>query len=288
MPRPDRALPNGKIAVYRHPLAIRLTHWLNVLALLVMLTSGLQIFNAHPALYFGKAANFDHPVMAMGARDDGHGGLIGVTRLAGREYVTTGLFGVSKVEGQPTERAFPTWITLPPTQDLATARLWHFFFAWVFAINGALYLAYGLIRRHIQRDLWPTGAELRHIGGAIVEHARLRFPKGEAARRYNVLQKLSYLIVVLGLLPLMILTGMTMSPGLDAAFPWLLDLFGGRQSARTVHFITATAIVLFVLVHLVMVVAAGLVNEMRSMITGRYVIDAPAPAPPAPEPGASA
>jgi thiosulfate reductase cytochrome b subunit len=288
MPRPDRVLPNGKLAVYRHPLTVRLTHWLNVVALVIMLFSGLQIFNAHPALYFGKASTFDHPFMSMGSRDDGKGGMVGVTTVAGRAFVTTGVFGVSKVGGQPAERGFPTWLTLPPSQDLATARLWHFFFAWVFAINGALYVLYGLVRRHIPRDLWPTGTELRHIWADIVAHAQFKFPKGEAARRYNVLQKLSYLIVMLGFLPLMIATGMTMSPGLNAVFPWLLALLGGRQSARTTHFITAAGIVGFVAVHLFMVVAAGLANEIRSMITGRYVIDPSAdPAPvPAPEPGA--
>ena len=287
MPRPDRALTKGRIAVYRHPLAIRLTHWLNVLALLIMLTSGLQIFNAHPALYFGKASNFDHPVMAMGARDNGKGGVIGVTTIAGHDFVTTGVFGASRTDGGDlAERGFPPWLTFPPQQDLATARLWHFFFAWVFAVNGALYVGYSLLRGHLRRDLAPTGTELRHIGASIVEHIRLHFPKGEAARRYNVLQKLSYLAVMFGLLPLMILTGMTMSPGLNAVFPWLLELFGGRQSARSLHFIAPSAIVLFVLVHLVMVVLAGAVNEIRSMITGRFVIDGTKTPAGAPEAGA--
>ena len=276
MPRPDRLLTRGRIAVYRHPLAVRLTHWLNALALLILLTSGLQIFNAHPALYLGKAADFSHPIMALQAREQANGRIIGVTRIGGREWVTTGILGASRGEdGEMAPRGFPAWITLPPGQDLATARLWHFFFAWVFALNGAAWVVYGLVRGHIRRDLWPARAELRHIGRSIIEHARLRFPRGEAARHYNVLQKLSYLMVMLGALPLMILTGMTMSPGLNAAFPWLLALFGGRQSARTLHFAVAAAIVLFVLVHLVMTLAAGAVNEIRSMITGRHVIAGP-------------
>ena len=278
MPRPDRILGEGRIAIYRHPLSVRVTHWLNVVAFLVLLTSGLQIFNAHPALYFGKAADFDHPVMAMQARELENGSTIGVTRLGGREWVTTGLFGASRVSsGEMAPRGFPPWITLPPGQDLATARLWHFFFAWVFALNGALYVAWGMGRGRIQRELRPTALELRHIGRLIADHARLRFPKGEAARRYNVLQKLSYLAVMFGLLPLMVLTGMTMSPGLNAAFPWLMELFGGRQSARTIHFMVAAALVLFLLVHLLMVLAAGAVNELRSIITGRYVIETGTP-----------
>ena len=98
----------------------------------------------------------------------------------------------------------------------------------------------------------------------------LDFPRGEAARHYNVLQKLAYLGVLVVLIPVMILTGLTMSPSMDATWPWLLDLFGGRQTARSIHFIAAWALVGFLVVHLVMVVLAGPVNEIRSMITGRY------------------
>jgi thiosulfate reductase cytochrome b subunit len=109
-----------------------------------------------------------------------------------------------------------------------------------------------------------------HVWADIKHHARLQFPTGEAARRYNVLQKFAYLSVLILLIPGMILTGFTMSPGLDAALPWLLDLFGGRQSARSLHFIFAMGIVAFIVVHLAMVVLAGPINEVRSMITGRY------------------
>ncbi len=280
---PDRLLNDGRLSVYRHPVAVRVAHWLNAGALLLLLLSGLQIFNAHPALYLGKASRFDQPVLAMESRPGPGDRLIGVTRLFGREWVTTGLFGASRDGAEVVDRGFPSWATLPPGRDLATARIWHFFFAWVFALNGAAYLAWGLATGRVRRELLPTGAELKRIGTSIAEHARLRFPKGEAARRYNVLQKLSYLGVLFGLLPLMIVTGMCMSPGLDAAFPWLPAVFGGRQSARTVHFTVASLIVLFVLVHLAMVVAAGLVNEVRSMVTGRYVIDPRAEAEPTAE-----
>lgn len=120
----------------------------------------------------------------------------------------------------------------------------------------------------------PRLAQLspRYILADIVDHVRLRFPKGEAARHYNVLQRLAYLGVVAGLLPLMLLTGLTMSPGFDAIAPWLVDVFAGRQSARTIHFVSATLIVLFVIVHVVMVVLSGPLNSLRSMITGRYAI----------------
>jgi thiosulfate reductase cytochrome b subunit len=132
-----------------------------------------------------------------------------------------------------------------------------------------------LVSGHLRRDLAPSGGELKHIGASISEHIRLRFPKGEEAKRYNVLQKLAYLLVALILLPLMLLSGLAMSPGMDAGYPFLLDMFGGRQSARTVHFIAASGIVLFVVVHLVMVLISGVWNNLRSMVTGRYVIKVP-------------
>ena len=118
-----------------------------------------------------------------------------------------------------------------------------------------------------------------HLAREIADHARLRFPKGAEARRYNALQKLAYLAVIFGLLPLMVATGLTMSPAFDAIAPWLLDLFGGRQSARTIHFITASLLVAFVAVHIAMVLLSGVFNNMRSMITGRYAIETERPSP---------
>lgn len=274
-----------RLLVPRHGLIVRLTHWINALSLLLLLLSGLQIFNAHPALYWGQQSDFAHPWLAMGAETHGDQ-LRGVTAIGSARFDTTGFLGVSKQHGVEVARGFPTWLTLPAERYLAVGRRWHFFFAWVFAINGAIYIASGVLSRHLQRDLLPTGEQLKpsYIWADIRDHLRLKFPKGEEARHYNVLQKGAYLAVVLILLPLMVLTGMTMSPGLDATFPWLLDLFGGRQSARSIHFITANLIVLFFLVHIAMVVLSGLWNNLRSMITGRYAIEiAPTPEPtPAP------
>ena len=193
---------------------------------------------------------------------------------------TTGFLGASVNHGRLTGQTFPSWMTLPSWRDLESGRRWHFFFAWVFAINGLIYLLVSILTRHFQRDLVPTKEQIKpsHILHDIVEHAKLHFPTGEAAKHYNVLQKLAYLAVIVVLLPTMILTGLTMSPGFNAIAPIFLDLFGGRQSARTIHFITANFIVLFVLVHLTMVVLAGPLNEIGSMITGRYRIK-PDPAP---------
>jgi len=264
----------AKVLVRRHSGATRLTHWINVLAVSLLLMSGLQIFNAHPALYWGAKSHFDEPWLSVGAAERG-GRTVGITHVAGHDVVTTGVLGYSGKPGAGEARGFPAWATLPSWRDLATGRRWHFFFAWVFVLNGLVYLSAGLAGGHIRRDLWPTRAQLapRNLWHEVVTHARLKFPKGEEAKRYNALQKLAYLGVALVALPLMVATGLTMSPGVDAAAPWLLDLFGGRQSARSIHFICASLVVLFVVVHLVMVVASGTWNNIRSMVTGRYAVD---------------
>jgi thiosulfate reductase cytochrome b subunit len=256
-----------KRLVYRHSVLVRITHWINVLCILVLVMSGLQIFNAHPALYIGQKSDFDAPVLSMGARYDDAGRPIGVTQVLGKEFNTTGVLGLSTQNGQLLVRGFPAWATLPSYQDLAMARRWHFFFAWLFVINGAVYVIASLINRHVWRDLIPSGAQLRGIGASIRDHALLRFDHG---RDYNVLQKLAYLAIIFLILPLLILAGWTMSPGLNAAWPWLVEAFGGRQTARTVHFIMATTVVLFVVIHVVMVLISGVGNNLRSMITGRY------------------
>ena len=231
--------PPPRRVAYRHRLPTRLWHWLTALTVFVMLMSGLMIFNAHPHLYWGKyGANFDHPWLTFHSRP------------------------------------FPGWSTIPSTYNLAAARRWHLAFAWLLVVPLVLFLVTSFINRHAQRDLAPTGDDVKpsNIWTDIKEHARLHFPTGEAALKYNVLQKLSYVAVIFVLLPLMVLTGLTMSPAMDAAWPWLLDLFQGRQSARSIHFICAATILAFIVVHLVMVVLAGPINEIRSMITGRFRI----------------
>ena len=234
------AAPQGGESVKRHSAVTRIWHWINALTVLVMLMSGLMIFNAHPRLYWGE----------FGANPD----------KAWLEIPETN--GV----------AFPGWATIPSTYSLADARLWHLAFAWVLAVGLLLYLVWGLVRGHIIRDLHIRSAEWKpsHIWHDFKQHAALRFPTGAAALRYNVLQKLAYCGVLFVLLPLIILTGLTMSPGLNAGLSGLLDLFGGRQSARSLHFIAAFGLVGFFLVHIAMVILAGPINELRSMITGWY------------------
>ncbi|MBV1691452.1 cytochrome b/b6 domain-containing protein [Novosphingobium sp. G106] len=261
---PQQRSFGGGDLIYRQRRPVRLWHWINALSVFVMLMSGLMIFNAHPQLYWGQyGANAETPWLAIGAKDDA-----GFLKLGPVTIPTTGVLGLSG----GVERAFPPLVTIPSSYDLAGARQWHFAFAWLLVVPGLLFWLWGLITKHVQRDLAPTPAELhpRHLWQDIKDHARLRFHTGEAARRYNVLQKLSYIGVLFGLLPAMVLTGLTMSPGMDAAWPWLLDLFGGRQSARSIHFICAALLVLFIVVHLLMVVLAGPLNELRSIITGWY------------------
>ena len=162
-------------------------------------------------------------------------------------------------------------MTIPSFQDLADARHWHFLFAWILAINLLVYLTWSLWRRHLQRDIVPSTADLRAIPRSIRDHIRFMHPIGEGAKHYNVLQRLADLGVIF-LIGLMVVTGLTMSPAINAFFPWLLDILGGRQSARSLHFLSATLILLFIFVHIVEVFIAGVLNEVRSMITGYFTV----------------
>jgi thiosulfate reductase cytochrome b subunit len=200
---PDPPVPERWYS--RHAGLVRATHWINAVCFALLLMSGLQIFNAHPALYVGQSSDFGHPAVSILSRQSERGA-VGETVILGHSFDTTGVLGASREDGQTSSRAFPSWITIPSTQDLATGRRWHFFFAWLLVLNGLVYLVWGFASRHFGRDLLPRRAELRHIGREVLEHLRLRFPRGEAAKRYNVLQQLAYLLVVFVLFPLMILT----------------------------------------------------------------------------------
>ncbi len=263
----------GKRLVYRHTLWVRIFHWINAGVLLIMLMSGLQIFNAHPELYWGKTSHFDRPLLSMTAIRAPDGGIRGITRIGEVQFDTTGLFGASEIFGRIVPRGFPAWATLPSWQSLAVGRQWHFFFAWLFVFNGLAFAAYAAVSRHFDRDLLPKKRDIGNLGKDIVDHLRLRFPKGEEALHYNVLQKLAYFTVIFILGPLIVLTGLTMSPTLNSAFPALLFIFGGRQSARTVHFLCAFGFVMFFAVHMIMIILSGPFNNLRAIITGRYGIE---------------
>ncbi len=246
-PHADRTLPGGRTDVWRHPVWVRIGHWLNVTAVIVLLMSGLNILAAHPHLYWGLRSTFADP-----------------------------LADIPKI---------PDWAMIPTGRNLAVARHWHFLFAWIFVANGLLYLVIGFATGRFGRRLWPTVADLKGFWPSVVEHARLHFPKDDEARTYNVIQKLTYVAMVLVVLPMMLVTGLSMSPGFNAIGGVLLDLMGGRQSARTLHFISAALIVGFIVVHVALVFWTGFFNNMRAMITGRFVIEPSKPEPPHTEDG---
>lgn len=279
LPVPETRAVKPTALYYRHRLPVRIMHWINVLCLAILFMSGLGIFNAHPALYWGDSSYSGRPalieitsVAAASASGDGRAQTgKGIVRLGQHQFDTTGFLGVSKgPDGTLNRHAFPSWLTIPGYYSLAHARQWHFFFAWLFVINGLAFLLYAIFSGHLGRDLLPDRTELRGIGASVKEHILFRHPSGEAAKRYNVLQKLAYLTVILVLLPLIALMGMAMSPMLDSVFTGWVDWFGGRQSARTIHFIIAWLLVAFVAIHVFEVIVSGLWNHLRSMITGYY------------------
>jgi len=223
--------------IFRHALATRVWHWINAIAIFILLGSGLGISNAHPRLYWGRyGANFDH-AWAQVPR-------------------------------------FPAWITIPANYNLAISRRWHLLFALVLAFGLLAFMLASLVNRHFARNLRLKRADVSaaHLAQDVRDHLDLRFHDADDPGAYNSLQKWSYILVIFLALPLMILTGLALSPGMDAAWPWLLDLFGGRQSARSIHFVTSALIGGFVVIHLTLVILAGAGNELRSMITGKWKV----------------
>jgi thiosulfate reductase cytochrome b subunit len=225
-------LPAQSDVILRHRWPVRLWHWINAAAIIILLMTGLGIFNAHPRLYWGHFGSWPDAAWLELER-------------------------------------FPGWMTIPSYFSLADSRIWHLFFALVLAFSLTVFMLWSLFFGHIRRDLHIgfSGWNPRNIWASIRHHATFSFV-GKAESSYNLLQRLSYVGVIFVAIPLIILTGMTMSPGLNAGLPWLVDLFGGRQSARSLHFIVAGALSAFLIVHLIMVLLANPLQLMRSMITG--------------------
>ncbi len=262
------------VLIYRQSIWTRITHWVWAICLFFLLLTGLQIFNAHPVLYVGQESGFDYDnaILRIGAQQVG-GEARGFTRVFGTEFDTTGYLGLS---GTPVAgvtpgdvRAFPAALTIPSNQSLATGRVIHFFFAWVLVGTLCVWAVASALNGHLRRMV-PTGADLRALPRDLGNHLRLRFHHGAD---YNVLQKLAYAGVLFVAFPLIIATGLSMSPSINAVAPWMLDLFGGRQTARTIHFAVMLALVAFFAVHMVMILAAGPINELRSILTGWYRAD---------------
>ena len=256
--------------ITRQYLATRITHWIWAICLFFLLLSGLQIFNAHPGLYIGKEAGFTYSNDVLTISSDTSGDTPkGITTILGHAFNTTGVLGISGSGDDLVDSAFPPALTIPSHQDLATGRVVHFLFAWILVATLLTWLVLSLRNRHLKKDILLKRADIAGLPSDIADHARFRF---HHTTRYSPLQKIAYAGVLFVLFPLIILTGFCMSPGINSALPWLLDIFGGRQTARTIHFITMSLLVLFFIIHMAMIVAAGPINELRSIITGRYRI----------------
>lgn len=215
----------------RHAFVTRVWHWVNLASVVILFMSGLNISNAHRYLYWGD-------------------------------------WGFSPDQAWLAVPRFPGWMTIPDYYSLAIARDWHVLFAWVFALNLTLYMVVSLANGHFVRDLFTRVSEWRiaNIRADIAAHLRLQFD--HAGAKFNFLQKIAYSKVIFLLLPLMIFTGMAISPGMNAATPWLLDIFGGRQSARSIHFLCAWALMAFLLIHVALVLLSSPAQQLRDMITG--------------------
>lgn len=255
--------------VYRHTAATRLTHWFFFVAFLVLVSSGLQIFNAAPYLDASDKSNPTRRVLAIESPADGQGQVV----LFGRPFKTTGWLGwTADGMGGMTARAFPSWITIPAYQSLADGRRWHLFFGWIMTICGIVYIVAGLLRGNL-RELILSRADLPKIIPMQLYYLRLRKEPPEHGK-YNPLQKTAYTLVLFVFAPLIVLSGLALSPGFDAMLQPVTWVFGGRQFARLWHFVLMLALIGFFVTHIILVATTGVFNHLRSMVTGRYRLGA--------------
>lgn len=256
--------------VYRHSIAARVAHWTWTLAMLILVMSGLQIFLAAPYL---DASDYNNPqkrVLSIDARQGADGKPIGEVKLFNAITIpTTHLLGFTSTgQGEEGPRAFPSWATLPGYQDLADGRRWHFFFGWMLSLALVLYLVAGAIRKDL-RELILRPSDLPKLLPMQLYYFRLRKeppPHGT----YNPLQKAAYTVVLFVFVPLIVITGLALSPGIDAVAQPLLWVLGGRQFARLWHFTIMSILIAYFCVHMVLVFSTGPLNNIRSMITGWY------------------
>ncbi|MGH7737241.1 MAG: cytochrome b/b6 domain-containing protein [Candidatus Tyrphobacter sp.] len=252
-------------ARYRYTRTMRLAHWIWAVAFAVLVSSGLQIFNAAPYLDASDASNPARRVLAIDSPRDG----VGTTTIFGKTFVTTGWLGwTDDGLGGQGARAFPGWLTIPSYQDLADGRRWHLFFAWVAAICWFAWLVSSAVKGNLHKMILSR-SDLRKLWPMQAYYLRLR-KTPPAYGEYNPLQKAAYTLVALVIAPLVVLTGLALSPGIDAIAHPLTLLFGGRQFARLWHFAGMLALLAFFIVHVVAVATQGAVNQMRSMITGWF------------------
>jgi thiosulfate reductase cytochrome b subunit len=224
----------------RHSLMVRVTHWLTTIAFFALLISGGEIVLSHPRFYWGETGNVNMRPW------------LNLHLPSSRDTVPTGYGYV-----------------LPDANGWS--RYLHFQAAWLVIATGLVYVLWGFFHGHFRRNVFPAAADLapKSLAASCVQHLRFARPAAHEAWSYNVLQRLSYLLVIFVLFPLMIWSGLAMSFGFDAAFPFAVRLLGGHQTARSIHFLVTILLVLFVVVHVVMVFVAGFRNRMRAIITGR-------------------
>ncbi|RDC60230.1 hypothetical protein HME9302_01431 [Alteripontixanthobacter maritimus] len=215
----------------RHRVSTRIWHWVNLFAVVMLFMSGLNISNAHRYLYWGD-------------------------------------WGFSPEQAWLAVPRFPGWATIPGHYSLAEARDWHLLGAWIFGVALLFMWLAMLVNRHFSRDIATSRKEWRwpNVRNDIVQHLRLNFDSGVG--KYNFLQKVTYGLVLGVILPLLVFTGMGISPGLEPSFSWMIDAMGGRQSVRSIHFITSWALFAFFVLHVALVLLSGPIRQIRSMITG--------------------
>lgn len=224
----------------RHGPMVRVTHWLATISFLALLVTGIEVVISHPRFYWGEVGNVN----------------------------TKPLFSIPI----PSSRAMvPTGYGYVLPDQNGWSRYLHFQSAWLLVLTGLFYVGAGLFGGHFRRNLLPSSSEIspKRLAASIREHLRFKTPEAEEAWSYNVPQRLTYLIVIFILSPLIIWTGLAMSPGFVSAFPKAVGVLGGQQSARTLHFAVTILLTLFLLVHVFMVILAGFGSRTRAMITGR-------------------
>jgi thiosulfate reductase cytochrome b subunit len=261
--------PQPGKTIYRHSIVARATHWVWTLAMLVLVMSGLQIFNAAPYLDASNKSNPQRRVLEIGAHQATGGAPVGTVRVFGATATTTHVLGYTD-DGQGGEapRAFPGWATLPAVQDLADGRRWHLFFGWALSIALVVYLISAAIRKDLN-ELILRPSDLPKLLPMQLYYFRLR-EEPPAHGKYNPLQKAAYTVVLFGFIPLIILTGLALSPGIDAIANPLVTLLGGRQFARLWHFTLMSILIAYFVVHMILVFSTGPLNNIVSMITGWY------------------
>jgi thiosulfate reductase cytochrome b subunit len=257
--------------VERHALPVRLWHWITAAAVFALLLTGVVIFNVHPRLYWGEVGNATLPaaigIEAPPGADLKAKPVPAILRVGSHTWDLTGYVGLSVGGGE----YFMIYRSPRFFMKFGAARAWHFVAAWVLALGWIGYVAYLFASRRLARDLLPTREQItaRAALQDLWNHLRLHRARGEEAGRYNLLQKLTYLAIVFVIVPLAILTGLTMSNAITARFPELYALFGGRESARTLHGIMAALLFLFIVVHIFQLFVAGFGSKVRGMITGK-------------------